>query len=237
MPDKDKIMRAVCNGLNSLTINPWGGNTMATETVKNKLRQIGQGKFGCYVCASGVPRADYGEWLYDVTWLKYDCDGSSLIDAPLVAECEWGNPGDIDDDFQKLLLARASVRVMIFGGWDECGTEKKIFGWPAKSRNSIANATTMLGYWWLVKGVPKTAGHSGVSQFRTTLRSPSSRHTRAEWYLSGNTEPFPVRRWFHSSLTETGFFERLLKTFYTQGSHSYREDSHLIHDAALSAQP
>ena len=34
--------------------------------------------------------------------------------VPLVAEIEWGNRGDVWDDFQKLLVARAGVRVMIF---------------------------------------------------------------------------------------------------------------------------
>ena len=37
------------------------------------------------------------------------------VEAPLVAECEWGNKGGIEDDFEKLLLARAGVRMMIFG--------------------------------------------------------------------------------------------------------------------------
>ena len=125
MPEKYEIMRTVSEGLNSLTINPWG-YAKATKAVKTILCEIGQDKFGCYVCASGVHRADYREWLYDVTWLEYDCDGSPLIDAHLAAECEWGNPGDIDDDFQKLLLARASVRLMIFGGWDECGSKRRL---------------------------------------------------------------------------------------------------------------
>ena len=49
---------------------------------------------------------DYGEWLYDVTWLKYDCN-YRVIDVPLVAECEWGRLENIYDDFDKLLLARA----------------------------------------------------------------------------------------------------------------------------------
>ena len=35
----------------------------------------------------------------------------------MVAECEWGNFGDIEDDFQKLLVARASLRVMVCDGW------------------------------------------------------------------------------------------------------------------------
>ena len=38
------------------------------------------------------------------------------VDAPLVAECEWGNKGGIEDDFEKLLLARTCVRLMIFEG-------------------------------------------------------------------------------------------------------------------------
>ena len=134
MPGKCEIMCAVSEGLTSLTINPWGYKK-ATEAVKNKLSEIGQEKLGCYVCASGVQRANWGEWLYDVTWLEYDCDGGSLVDAHLAAECEWGNCGDIKDDFQKLLLARASVRLMIFGGWDECGSKRKL-EWIA---NEIGN--------------------------------------------------------------------------------------------------
>ena len=35
----------------------------------------------------------------------------------MVAECEWGNFGAIEDDFQKLLVARASLRVMVCDGW------------------------------------------------------------------------------------------------------------------------
>ena len=124
MPEKDKIMRAISEVFKSLTINPWWGNGMATKTVKTKLCEIGQDRF-CYdVCLSGLQRANYPEWLYDITWLKYT--NGFLIDTPLVAECEWGKFGEIKDDFQKLLLARASVRLMIFGGWDKCGTKTKL---------------------------------------------------------------------------------------------------------------
>ena len=34
----------------------------------------------------------------------------------MVAECEWGDYGHIKEDFQKLLLARAAVRLMIYNG-------------------------------------------------------------------------------------------------------------------------
>ena len=34
----------------------------------------------------------------------------------MVAECEWGDLEKIEEDFQKLFLARAAVRVMVFDG-------------------------------------------------------------------------------------------------------------------------
>ena len=40
----------------------------------------------------------------------------------MVAECEWGRPERINDDFDKLLLARASVRLMICEGNRKCGS-------------------------------------------------------------------------------------------------------------------
>ena len=91
---------------------------MWTKAVKTKLCEIGR-EFGCKVCASGVEKADrdYGEWLYDVTWLEYEKIGrGELVDAPLVAECEWGNFDAIVEDFEKLLLAREGVRLMVFDG-------------------------------------------------------------------------------------------------------------------------
>lgn len=75
-----------------------------------------------------------GEWLYDLTWLKYCADRSDrlLVDVHLVAEIEWDNrDSHIQDDFEKLLLARASVRLMVFGGWDKCGSKKRL-EWMAK---------------------------------------------------------------------------------------------------------
>ena len=58
-------------------------------------------------------------------WLDYKKSGrGELIDAPLAAECEWGNEGDIEDDFEKLLLARAGIRLMIFNGFHEAGSKE-----------------------------------------------------------------------------------------------------------------
>lgn len=70
-------------------------------------------KTGAEACA-GV--ADGGEWLFDLCWLDYAGKDTwaQLQSVPLAAEIEWGNQGDIIDDFQKLVLARAKLRLMIF---------------------------------------------------------------------------------------------------------------------------
>ena len=79
----------------------------------------------CFSCwAKGMPKDGRGggEWLYDVTWCDSDRDGW-LRSIPMVAEGEWGNLGDIDDDFQKLLVARAKIRVMVCdAGYADGGT-------------------------------------------------------------------------------------------------------------------
>ena len=52
------------------------------------------------------------EWLYDVTWCQFD-SSKRLISVPMVGESEWGKLEEIEYDFQKLLLARSAVRVMV----------------------------------------------------------------------------------------------------------------------------
>ena len=133
MPGKFEIMRAVREGLNSLEVNKGEGPEVWNKEVKTKLCEIGRGRFGYSVYArrNEVDEAyrDNGEWLYDVTWLEYEKNARgelvNLVDAPLVAECEWGNKGDIEDDFEKLLLARTGVRLMIFDhNWAGVGSKE-----------------------------------------------------------------------------------------------------------------
>lgn len=94
--------------------DPW------TRAVKTALCSWGL-DHGFFVCAHGVADRFRGEpkkkrpryeWLFDVTCLTYK--GNYLTGVPLVAECEWGDEAEIYDDFQKLLLARAEIRVMVF---------------------------------------------------------------------------------------------------------------------------
>ena len=128
MLDSFEIIHAVRDGLDNLQVGAAESNVVWTKAIKTELCRIGRScKFRCKVGAHAreVPKSnrDYGEWLYDVTWLEYDGDGC-VTDAHLVAECEWGSGTDIDEDFQKLLLARATVRLMIFDGNYERGSPK-----------------------------------------------------------------------------------------------------------------
>ena len=86
-----------------------------TSATLNSLYRIGR-RFGCSVWASSrfanERDIDGGEC---VIWIKYDKSGF-LESGPVVAEYEWGNPGDVKGDFEKPLLARAAVRVVVFDG-------------------------------------------------------------------------------------------------------------------------
>ncbi len=61
---------------------------------------------------------EHGEWLYDILWYhQKQVDPKYMLDVPLVLESEWRNHVAYEYDFQKLLLARSTYKVMIF----QCG--------------------------------------------------------------------------------------------------------------------
>ena len=163
MPGKSEIMRAVQDGLNSLKVDKSWTDVDWTPAVKTKLCKIGQ-EFGCKVGARAdeVDEADrdYGEWLYDVTWLEYERErdglkwpATALIEALLVAECEWGRGKNLEyivEDFEKLLLARADVRLMIFDGNHKPGSKEiaeRLAGKVREFKSSRAEDTWLLAAW------------------------------------------------------------------------------------------
>ena len=90
--------------------NTWPTNRELTSQIKDSLREIGSKKEYC-ICGH---KSEYPEWLYDIVWLKLDKHGH-LIDSILVGESELNeSDSEIDWDFQKLLLAKAKHKVMIF---------------------------------------------------------------------------------------------------------------------------
>ncbi len=102
----------------------WDSNEYWTKEIKTRLLKIGSDN-GFSVAASGVKGVDYGEWLYDVFWYS---NRSKLVDIGLAAEIEWGISFEehIQPDFEKLLVARARQRLMIFQAMNE-NVAKHIF--------------------------------------------------------------------------------------------------------------
>lgn len=103
-----------------------------TTFVKDKLALLGQKKFNYKVYANGLsPNLTQlnggtfknSEWLYDLHWYIEGKNHYTTTRLPLVMECEWQQKrrGDskvefsgIKYDFQKLLVANAEFRLMIF---------------------------------------------------------------------------------------------------------------------------
>ena len=107
------------DGLNGLVPEAfaaeWGRPEWTRQTKKLLVRLGKEAEYKTCATREQVPEATWSEWLYDVVWLEATED-FQVNDIKLVAEIEWGNEGDVWDDFQKLPLARADVRVMIFEG-------------------------------------------------------------------------------------------------------------------------
>lgn len=109
-----------------------------TKEVMTRLCKVGQDE-RYQVCVTKsdvcVEKDPYrAEWLYDMTWLKFD--NRELIDVSLVLECEWGvfdkpdkdhyHRDNVQYDFQKLLLARADLRCIIFAAQNLQDAEKYV---------------------------------------------------------------------------------------------------------------
>ncbi len=115
-----KFQSEILRNLQKLTANLLERNASEddwTKAIKQELVRQGH-KLGYQVAASGCEDADHREWLFDVSWLSYEetADGPEhcLKRLHLAAESEWGDLGAIYGDFEKLLIARADVCLMIF---------------------------------------------------------------------------------------------------------------------------
>ena len=113
----DKISESVREALikvNSRLSGKGENDKVWTTDIKTELCEEGK-ELGYRVAASGVDSAKDKEWLFDVVWMTLDWEPfRQLKRIHLVVESEWGNDGDIADDFEKLLVARSDVRLMVF---------------------------------------------------------------------------------------------------------------------------
>jgi hypothetical protein len=83
-----------------------------TAAVKATIGNLGH-SLGFYVAASGYAGADQGEFLYDMAWYELDGRGYQLSQPMVMGEWGTGSTAEVDDDFQKLVQARADLRVWV----------------------------------------------------------------------------------------------------------------------------
>lgn len=86
-----------------------------TFCLKKSLVNLGH-KHKFKVCAAPNKklRADYPEWLYDLSWIIEGKTWKILKGVKLIVEIEWSNnPINILSDFQKLTVGLADLRLMI----------------------------------------------------------------------------------------------------------------------------
>ena len=84
-------------------------------------------------------RRDYGEWFYDVTWLRFD-ENQRLVGCPLVLVlAESRHDDDIWDEWQKLLLSNAALKVIVFAKPDDAEVDR-VFRMMASEASGYAQA-------------------------------------------------------------------------------------------------
>ena len=136
------------NNLNAFANMAQAERTMAVKTVLVQACNAIDDTVATFASPQVHLEVDGAEWLYDVTALLYDIPDENIFSGTiLVAECEWRRIElEILNDFQKLLLARADVRVMVFDG-NQPLQYQELF---AIFQNNIANnKQAQLGDIWL----------------------------------------------------------------------------------------
>ncbi len=111
----EKILMCVANKAKSDKTSgcAWSDRRWTSEII-NGLVILGKNN-GYEASARQCNEANCGEWLFDLAWYKYN-KNRQLENLYLAMESEWGNKDAIRFDFEKLLVARAKYRLLIFQG-------------------------------------------------------------------------------------------------------------------------
>ncbi len=118
-PNPTEIASAITQLFDSLPTRLGEGKKDSgwTKQLKEDIGSLGV-THGWAVCTSGFPDRFDPEWLYDLIWYRSEPD-NHLAEVYLVMESEWAvAPASIKYDFEKLLLAKSSLKVMVFEAYD-----------------------------------------------------------------------------------------------------------------------
>ena len=111
-PFENEIISTLNSAVKYLHDNKIYGDKNWTNSFKEQLAELGK-NYGNEVCTSGFADLYNNEWLYDMVWYKEN-DKKYLIEVSLVVESEWGGHlNQIKFDFEKLLTANSTHKLMI----------------------------------------------------------------------------------------------------------------------------
>jgi len=111
--DSAKLVGQIEEYLNALSSLLDKCDLPPTAEIKRGIGKIGRDN-GYLACATDFPRPKCQEWLYDLIWYRNTRD-HHLEELIMVLESEWSR--DLEEilyDFEKLLIAKAPIKVMIF---------------------------------------------------------------------------------------------------------------------------
>ena len=92
-------------------------NRIWTTEIKRNLYHLANEKYKYKVATSGFVDICDAERLWDLTWFRND---EKILEIALIAEIEWSpHLPDIIYDFEKLIMGRAALRLMVFPGTKE----------------------------------------------------------------------------------------------------------------------
>jgi hypothetical protein len=95
------------------TMQPGRGDDEWTAAIKRSLITLGRAR-GYSICAAGFPDECEKEWLFDLVWYRNEPQ-EHLREIGLVLESELSKaPFEIKYDFEKLLVAKSPIKVMVF---------------------------------------------------------------------------------------------------------------------------
>jgi len=118
-----------------------------THDIKLIIGELGL-KNNQEVCASGFPDSFDNEWLYDLIWYENNEQGF-LKNISLAMESEWNTKDlNVKYDFEKLIQAKADLRLMIFQDNVESNFKTMIKGIESYKYSSIGDKYLLAGLDW-----------------------------------------------------------------------------------------